>query len=250
MDDPRDPKPKDPTERPEPLRSPVRPIRPEEPRTPVPPLPTELRRAAAEPPNTTSPVNALGSLRQKMEAIADEFGRGKINRAQFYALYRRYSEQRTIIERLVERNPDTDAWKQVMGAPGQTGFLRTHFASQSLYFVVYRHNERRPLLTVGKEQPDFSLLESVLMPVWKMTNRPKQGLGRKPIGETKWLIMATGEYAATVVVWSTEPSLSQARLVRDLHADFERANNAALAKGLIAPDKMVFPQRALSEQRG
>lgn len=253
MDDPNTHQPRDPSVRSEPLRSPVRPTRPEEPPINQPPAKPESKRQTSDLPigsPVSSPINALGELRKKMEAIADEFAGGKLNRAQFYALYRRYSEQRAIIEKLVERNPETDAWKQVMGAPGQTGFLRMHFAAQTQYFVVYRHNERRPLLSVGSDQPDFALLESIVIPVWRMPSRPKQGLGRKPIGEQKWLILATGEHAVTVVVWSTEPSLAQARLVRDLHADFERANQAALARGWIAPDKMVFPQRALLERKG
>ena len=37
-------------------------------------------------------------LRKKMEHIASEFADGKINRAQFNAIYRRYDEQRTIID--------------------------------------------------------------------------------------------------------------------------------------------------------
>ncbi|MCK6578412.1 MAG: hypothetical protein L6Q98_09940 [Anaerolineae bacterium] len=250
MDDPRAFDDKDPKERQQPLRSPVRPAPPESPAPPEkaanPEKPPSSPPAAA----SSSPVNALGTLRQKMEAIADEFAAGKINRAQFYALYRRYSEQRAIIERLVERNPQTDAWKQVIGAPGQTGFLRMHFAAQALYFVVFRNNDRHPLLSDGREHPDLSLLDSVLLPIWRMASRPKQGLGRKQIGEQKWLILAIGEYGSTVVVWSTEPSLSQSRLVRDLHADFERANQAALARGLITPDKLVFPQRALMDRGG
>ena len=50
-------------------------------------------------------------------------------------------------------------------------------------------------------------------------------------------------------MFSLEPSIAQARLVRDLHADFERANQAALARGWIVPERMVFPQRALVEER-
>jgi hypothetical protein len=48
-------------------------------------------------------------------------------------------------------------------------------------------------------------------------------------------------------MFNAEPSNAQARLVRDLHADFERANQAALARGWIVPERMVFPQRALVE---
>ena len=119
---------------------------PPQPRHPQPSA-TPLSRSQA-PPRTdpTNPNAALNTLRSKMELVADEFAQGKINRAQFNAIYKRYSEQRTIIERLIERNPDSEAWKQVIGVKGQTGFLRNHFEAQPLYFVVYRHNTYEPII--------------------------------------------------------------------------------------------------------
>jgi hypothetical protein len=188
----------------------------------------------------------MDALRSKMELIADEFAQGKINRAQFNARYKRYSEQRTIIERLIERNPESDAWKQVLGTKGHTGFLRSHFAAQTLYYLVYRHANHEPILSGGK-QPNEALLKPVLSAVWSMRSRPKTALGRKQLGDRDWLILACGEHAATAVMFNAEPSNAQARLVRDLHADFERANQAALARGWIVPERMVFPQRALVE---
>jgi len=83
--------------------------------------------------------------------------------------------------------------------------------------------------------------------VWATPSRPKRGLGRRPVGGTQWLILAAGEHTITAVMFSREPSITQSRLVRDLHADFERANAAALARGWIVPERMVFPQRALIE---
>jgi hypothetical protein len=189
----------------------------------------------------------MNTLRQKMEAIADEFANGKINRAQFNAMYRRYSEQRAIIERLLERNPNSDAWKQVLGVKGHTGFLRSHYEAQPLYFVIYRHQTPKAILSAGKDVPKESDILPIVQMVWKMPNRPKAGLGRRLLPNNLWLLLATGEHAATAVVFSLEPSIGQARLVRDLHADFERANQAALARGWLVQDRMVFPQRALVE---
>ncbi len=182
-----------------------------------------------------------------MEAISDEFAQGKINRAQFNAMYKRYSEQRTIIERLIARNPNSDAWKQVISLKGQTGFLRSHFEAQPLYYVVYRHQHYEPIMSGGQQTPNEAVIKPVLTLVWSMPTRPPNGLGRKQIGETNWLILAVGNHAASAIMFSLEPSIAQARLVRDLHADFERANQAALARGWIVPDRMVFPQRALVE---
>lgn len=239
-----DPKAKRPDQTQETRRSPIRPAAPPSELPPAPPTPPTPPPEIESP---TTPKTALNSLRQKMEIVADEFSEGKINRAQFNALYKRYSEQRTIIERLLERNPDSEAWKQVISVKGQTGFLRHHFEAQTLYFCVYHRSSPQPIMTGGKHAPENHLITPILKSVWLMKDRPKLALGRKAISETNWLLLAVGDYAATGVVFSLEPSNAQARLVRDLHADFERANNAALTRGWIVPERMVFPQRSLVE---
>ena len=214
----------------------------------MPAPPTNVAPSSDMPPESpTNPNSAMNTLRKKMESIADEFAQGKINRAQFNAMYKRYSEQRTIIERLIARDPNSEAWKQVIGLKGQTGFLRHHYEAQPLYYVVYRHKQYEPIMTGGKQKPDEASIKPVLDLVWSMSNRPQTGLGRKQIGETHWLILAVGNFTASAIMFSLEPSIGQARLVRDLHADFERANQAALARGWIVPERMVFPQRALVE---
>ncbi|NDJ59703.1 MAG: hypothetical protein GYB67_01180 [Chloroflexi bacterium] len=233
----------------QPRRSPIRPTQGTTPSVPRQTQPARPARPAAPKPADppTNPSTAMNTLRTKMEQIADEFAQGKINRAQFNAMYKRYSEQRTIIERLLERNPDTDAWRQVISVPGQTGFLRTHFQAEPLYYIIYRHSSDQPIISGGSEPADPAQILPALNKIWQTPNRPRVGLGRKPLPHEQWLVLAIGEHAATGVVFSKEPATAQARLVRDLHADFERANQAALARGWIVPERMVFPQRALVE---
>jgi hypothetical protein len=198
--------------------------------------------------NPDDPQAALDSLRRKMEVVANEFAQGKINRAQFNDIYGRYSEQRTIIERLIERNPQNQAWKQA-AAPGHTSFLRDHFEARLQYYLVYQHNIPTPLMMGGKYQPNMDTIGGVLRALWGMSNRPKIGLARKDMGDGQWLVLALGEFAVTLALYVLEPSIAQANLVRDLHADFERANQRALAKGTRSLDRFVFPQRALTEKQ-
>ena len=230
------------------LRSPIRPVKPPE----ETPTPSPAEQPAASDANLfiespTNPGSALNVLRSKMETIADEFADGKINRAQFNAVYKRYSEQRTIIERLLQRDPETDAWRQVMNTKGHTSFLRSHFEAQPLYYAVYAHQQAQPIITGGKESVNEANVQSVIQMIRQMSNRPKTGVGRKTLANGEWLILALGEHTLTVVIFSLEPSTVQARFVRDLHNDFERANLAALARNWIVPERMVFPQRALME---
>lgn len=249
--DPKAPQSKNPS--PGSMQSPVRPERPklaedsvEIPRVRLdsPPSPT----STGENPAPDNPQAALERIRQKMEQVATEFSQGKINRAQFNAIYARYSEQRTIIERLLERNPQNQAWKQA-AAPGHTSFLRDHFEARLLYYLVYQHNIPTPLAMGGKHQANMDKISQILHQLWSIKNRPQIGLARKDMENGQWLVLALGEHAVTLVMYMLEPSLTQLHLVRDLHADFERANMTALTRGTRSLDRFVFPQRALTEKQ-
>lgn len=245
------------------LRSPIRPVHPEsgEITRATPPKSGLIAKAAqfsAEKamadadgtPKNAMPENpqaALELLRRKMEFVANEFGEGKINRAQFNAIYGRYGEQRTIIETLLKRNPENPAWKQA-AAPGHTSFLRQHFESRLAYYLVYQHNMATPLMMGGKQQANMDQISTVLQSLWQMSKRPKIGLARKDMGGGQWLVLALGEFAVTLAMFMLEPSVAQATLVRDLHNDFERANRRSLSRGTRSLDRFVFPQRALAEK--
>lgn len=237
------------TPAPDQLRSPVRPQRP---RTADDSVEIPQVKPDTAPPAASSPADnpqaVLERIRQKMEQIATEFSNGKLNRAQFNAIYARYSEQRTIVERLLERNPQNDAWKQA-AAPGHTSFLRDHFEARLLFYLVFQHNIPTPLVMGGKQQPDMTKISHVLRQLWENKKRPPVGVARKNMGGEQWLVLALGEHALTLVMYMLEPSLMQIHLVRDLHADFERANLSALTRGTRSLDRFVFPQRALTEKQ-
>lgn len=193
----------------------------------------------------SDPSAALENLREKMEEVATEFSRGKINRAQFNAVYGRYNEQRTIIERLIERDPSSESWKQVAAA-GHTGFLRRHFESRALYYLIYKREQYTPLMGGGKTKPDPQRMGKILRTLWGMKNQRRAGVARMTFDNDQWMILALGDYSVTLVMFALEPSIVQIQRVRDLHADFERANYFALERSLPV-GRMVFPQRALVE---
>jgi hypothetical protein len=231
----------------------VSPIRPSNPQSSAASRSGLLARVKADESNgesdTTeadSPQVALEKIRRKLESVATEFSEGKINRAQFNAMYAHFSEQRTIIERLLERDPESPAWRSA-AAPGHTTFLRQHFEARLLYYVIYQHDNYTPLFVGGKQPPDPELLNPMLATLWRMVNRPKTGLARREMSQGHWLVMSLGDYAVTMAMYNLEPSMMQTTLVRDLHLDFERANRRALNAGSRTLDRFVFPQRALAE---
>lgn len=194
----------------------------------------------------SDPVSVLAALLRKMEQVASQYARGAINRAQFNAIYGHYKEQRAVIERLLERDPDGSAWRQA-AAPGHTGFLMSHFEARPLYYAIYALDPPRPLMIGGRQDPDLSLFEPALRALYSAAARPPTGVARKHLGNNRWLVLALGEHAVTLVVFELEPAAAQIARVRDLHAEFERANHDALARSTRSLERMVFPQRALVE---
>jgi hypothetical protein len=229
------------------MRSPVRPAY-TEPREPAaPPVPANEAETTPSP-EVLNSQNALVRLRGKMHTLVEEYAQGKINRVQFQSLYARYSEQRAIIEKLLERNPDSDAWKQVIGGQGQTGSLRSQFEAHALVFAVYLRGEHTAVYHAGRRSPASLQIDRLVAGLWALPKPPSPGLGRRALAHGEWLVMALGTTAVTFVGFSLEPSNAQSRLTRDLHDDFERANRLALARGITSADRLVFPQRALLEK--
>ncbi|GAB4443345.1 MAG: hypothetical protein Kow00120_12610 [Anaerolineae bacterium] len=191
---------------------------------------------------------ALTRLREKMAQVATEFAAGRINRAQFHAIYSRYNEQRTITERLLERNPDSQAWQQVV-QEGHTAFLRQHYEARVLSYVLYDNESSMPIASHGRFKIDTGLLVPMLSAFRSAaTEMFGAGLKSTAIEGGRWLVFVPGEFTTAIVLFSLEPSARQLDLVQDLHRDFERANRQALARGEARADRLVFPQRALFER--
>lgn len=192
---------------------------------------------------STDPQSALTQIQTKINSITREYSAGKLNRVQFYAMYKHYMEKRAIIQQLMERNPESDAWKAA-AAPGSTTFLRDRYEARTLYWVTFKHGSQTPLLFDGKLPSNAARqIHKMLQVIWKMRT-PRKGLARKSLGDGMWLLILMGEQAMSLVVYFLQPSTLQVNALRDLHNDFERANESMLARNLSAK-RMVYPQRAL-----
>ena len=186
---------------------------------------------------------AMEQIRRDMHKVAREFADGTISRAQFNAIYAHYSEKRTIIEKLLERNPETDAWRAA-AATGRTTFLRNRYEAKPVFLLVFAHGATKPLMMGGKQPPNTAQhIYALLKAIWAAKEQ-KVGVARKALDNGLWVVLAIGEHAFTMVIFLMQPSITQVNRVRDLHDDFERANQYALERGLPA-DRMVFTQRSL-----
>ncbi len=189
------------------------------------------------------PQAVLAELRRRIHSATSEYAAGNLNAPQFQAIHRHYTEKRLIIEQLIARNADSSAWKAA-ASPGHTSFLREQFEARPLYYVVFRRGEKRPLRSDGRLQRQLAQqVYHVLQVFWRMTQW-RTGLARKSLGKGHWLLLVVGPESMTLVVFMFQPSALQVQHVRDLHADFERANARQFARKAGA-ERFVFPQRSL-----
>lgn len=189
------------------------------------------------------PQSVLDDLRRRIRSATNEYAAGHLNAPQFQAIHRHYTEKRMIVEQLLERNASSSAW-EAAASPGMTGFLKERFEARPLFYAVFRRGEKRPLRSEGKIQQDTAQeLYRLLQMYWRVTQW-RSGLAQKSLGKGHWMLLVAGEKSLTLVVFMFQPSSLQLQHVRDLHADFERANARQLEAG--APvTRFVFPQRSL-----
>lgn len=242
------------------------PVRPQNPNPPKPKInPALARPSKPEAPRSTAEMlalsaanqnliekaeEALENLSQKMATLSQEYAEGKINQAQFNAIYRRYSEQRDITERLLQRNPDSPAWQSVM-QPGHTGFLRDYFSAKITSYGIYSLKDGRQItLQGGVRLPQGQLLPIIAKIKQLVEQGHKLGPAWRQLKDENWVLIVPGKWTMAVVIFSLEPAVIQRKKVEDAQRDFERANEKVLQRGEFDPEGLVFPHRALLETTG
>ena len=155
---------------------------------------------------------------------------------------------RIIIEQLLRRDPDTQAWQQVARS-GHTTFLRQNFEARVLAFGVYDQGKFDPFISQGTMPLPREATQPILTALYviQKTRKELSPISRKAT-DGHWLVIVPAVYTTALALFSLEPAAQQVLLVRDLHYDFERANRRVLERGVRQPDQLVFPHRALFEQ--
>ena len=192
---------------------------------------------------------ALINLREKMAQIAAEFADGKLNQAQFDAIYSRYSEQRDITERLLARNPDSQAWQSVIRS-GHTQFLKQHFEARVLSYAIYDQESGETINLTGPVVMKRAQVSAVLDRLKAVSQaRGNPGPAQRKLGDDRSVVFMPGERTVAVVIFSRVPAPAQINRIQDIHRDFERANQHTLRRRDYANSRMVFPHRALFEEK-
>ncbi len=242
-----------------PAESPVRPVPPApvaapdalEPTAPRPrggPISAPIPSAIATTEDRLQAEGALTRLREKTMQVANDFASGNINRVQFSSLYAHYNEKIIIIERMLARDPNSQAWQSV-ARPGHTTFLKQHYEAHTLAFAIYDYTSADPITVQGNTpMPEGSVTQILqALHMVRQTRSDLKPLSRK-ITIGNWLVIVPGSYTVAIALYSLEPAAYQIKIARDLHLDFERANRHALERGIRQQEQLVFPHRALFEQ--
>ena len=191
---------------------------------------------------------ALIALREKMAHTAADFAAGNLNQAQFDAIDARDSEQRDITERLLMRDPGTDAWQSVIQS-GHTQFLRDHYEARVISYAIYAQNTAALISVTGPLQIKPRQAQAVLnrLQAVREVRGKNPGPAQRELRDGRTVLFVPGEQTVAAVIFSRKPADGQVNLILDLHRDFERANQHALALEDYATGRMVFPHRALFE---
>jgi hypothetical protein len=235
---------------------PTSPIRPSvhedsEPRAPLAPsLPDRTASQSLSPREQMQRAEeALINLREKMALVAAEFAEGKLNQAQFNAIYTRYSEQRDITERLLARDPESQAWQSVV-QPGHTQFLKQHFEARVLSYAIYDEETGEQINITGPVVMKHAQIEAVLTRLKAVSQtRGDPGPAQRTLPDERCVLFMPGERSVAVVIFSRTPAPAQVARIQDIHRDFERANQHALRRRDYTGSRMVFPHRALFEEK-
>ncbi len=194
-----------------------------------------------------TPQEVLDELEGKLSALTKEYADGHINPAQYNAIYRYYSEKRALIEHILDTSPDNPTWRAV-SENHNTDYLIKQFEARVLYYVVFKRGNEVPLVTDGKiPRKGAEQVIKLLQSLWGTTDWRK-GVARKSLGEGMFLVLCIGDQAMTLCVFLLQPSTIQINRLKDMHEDFERANRNLLKKD-VTPERMVFPQRGLIENK-
>jgi hypothetical protein len=193
-----------------------------------------------------NPTEALSRLEQKMQEVTRELAEGRINQAQFQAIFTHYTEKRAVILRLMERHAPEDAVQRA-AAEGGTGFLRTQHSARIVGLALFDNWSRLPVHQLGS----FDLPDELLSSLLDSLSKAPPLAGAQPearatqIEGGRWMVFVRGTFVTTVAIYSAEPSrLQQAEQAR-LHQEFEQVNQQALEIGYLQPDALRFPQEAL-----
>lgn len=180
-------------------------------------------------------------IQQKIQKLIAEFAEGQISRAQFHAVYERYTSQLALTDMAgMSRMPD--AIMGMMNDGQSTIAVKEAHMGKAIGMTIYNNRNGTLLETLG----DFDVPTAKLAPIlndFTMLMESGKRVDRevRRIGAKQWLIFAAGRYTTVITLFHNEPSEQQSREIERLHHDFEEANQGFFRSGQVDSSKLAYP---------
>ncbi len=183
----------------------------------------------------------LEKLHQKMDALAQRFANGSINRAQFQELFSYYQSKANDLATLLFFNPDSEDWKNLV-SEGQSIIIRRRHAAKLNGFSIIDNRNGMPIKTIGDFGLDPALFVPMLFAYQSATKEIFGGSAKlTQIEDGRWLVFISGKITTTLALFSNEPSQKQQQTLQQVHKVFETANDQRLNSKAVDLKNLVIP---------
>lgn len=190
----------------------------------------------------TGPEGAREYIRKvqgKIDKLAADFAKRRINSAQFQDLYTHYQMEIRRIEAVAAVWPDD--WREAAREGESIAVRRQHMATAQAY-AIYENDSGLPLATLGTFTLDPALVVPMLSSYHSAT-REIFGAGMRltEIDGGQRLCFLQGKYTTLLAIFNNEPIATQLEYLDGLHRDFEGANQPVLAAKPVRVERLIFP---------
>lgn len=189
----------------------------------------------------------LDALDEKLRYLEQDFRSGRINASQYRAVRQHYLKQREAALRIYQTHPGSERWQTVL-EEGKTTFLLQLNEAACRGIAIYDLESRERLYAEG-ELPVAAEEAVALLGTFRSPNSSGTGtrMYATQADDGTTLLLIPGRYSAALVVFSEPPPGWQVGALREVHRNFEAANQASLSRGrcehLLFPDLSRFIKR-------
>jgi hypothetical protein len=198
------------------------------------------------PPAAASPelADKISQLDQKIARLEKEYQQGIINNAQYRAIRKHYLEQREVAMRFSETFPESTRWRAVL-EEGKTTYLMQLHEATCMGIGFYEVKERDQIYYEGHIPQAAEASMTLLGTFGKGDNDSSSGrVFATQTDDGLALLLVPGRFTLCLAVFSQAPPTWQVGALREVHRNFEAANQATLKRGvtrnLVYPDLTRF----------
>lgn len=181
----------------------------------------------------------LDALDEKLRYLEQDFRAGRINASQYRAVRQHYLKQREAALRIYQTQPGSQRWQTVL-EEGKTTFLLQLNEAACHGIAIYDLETRHRLYEEG-ELPAAAEEAVALLGTFRSPNSSGTGtrMYATQADDGTTLLLIPGKFSAALVVFSEPPPGWQVGALREVHRNFEAANQASLSRGNT--DHLLFP---------